>query len=396
MLTLILAAAVAAAAPVPRQTEADAYTRYELLAPGSAKFRILYEVTATRAGATAYLNPIRRGSVATDERVSDPVTGKPLQHATVSAEAAKAEGAGGGAADEYLRVQLARPVPAEGGGGRVLIDKTYEDAKSYSVGEGGVITFTRPLGIKRNSVVLPKGYELISSSFPSQVLQEGDGRTKVSFWNATPSEAAVTIRARPASRPLSTRSAAAARIDERAHQTRDIVYFLQPPETHAFSLYHDYTEAKPGVDHYVNVVRTGSVVKDPSGRDLDTGEALTPVVLKGDAITAARISEPGLTVTPEAEVVVFRFAPVPAGGSKRLRFSETYTDADRYTVKDGELYWHRAFGRAHNAVVLPAGWALTVSSAPCTVSELPDGRTRLDFTNPRLDEVDTTILAHRR
>ena len=29
----------------PRQTQADDYTRYELLLPGSGKFRILYEVT---------------------------------------------------------------------------------------------------------------------------------------------------------------------------------------------------------------------------------------------------------------------------------------------------------------------------------------------------------------
>ena len=32
------------------QTQSDDYTRYELLAPGTAKFRILYEVTATTPG----------------------------------------------------------------------------------------------------------------------------------------------------------------------------------------------------------------------------------------------------------------------------------------------------------------------------------------------------------
>ena len=55
----------------PRQTEGDAYTRYELLAPGSAKFLIIYEVTATTPGATYFYNPIRKGSVATDESVVD-------------------------------------------------------------------------------------------------------------------------------------------------------------------------------------------------------------------------------------------------------------------------------------------------------------------------------------
>ena len=62
----------------PRQSEGDAYTRYELLAPGSAKFRIIYEVTATTSGANYYFNPIRKGSVATDESVIDRASGKPL------------------------------------------------------------------------------------------------------------------------------------------------------------------------------------------------------------------------------------------------------------------------------------------------------------------------------
>jgi len=55
------------------QTETDEYTRYELLAPGSAKFKITYEVTATTAGAKYYYNPIRKGSTATEESVLDAV-----------------------------------------------------------------------------------------------------------------------------------------------------------------------------------------------------------------------------------------------------------------------------------------------------------------------------------
>jgi len=29
-------------------------------------------------------------------------------------------------------------------------------------------------------------------------------------------------------------------------KTRDIVYFLKEPESHAFRLYYDYTESRPG------------------------------------------------------------------------------------------------------------------------------------------------------
>ena len=54
---------------------------------------------------------------------------------------------------EYIRVKLARPVPREGET-RILIDKTYYDTSSYRV-VGDTITFVRPLGIKRNAIVLP-------------------------------------------------------------------------------------------------------------------------------------------------------------------------------------------------------------------------------------------------
>ena len=71
VMVIAVASADAQTAEPTRQTEADAYTRYELLAPGSAKFRIVYEVTATTTGARYYYNPIRKGSVASDERVID-------------------------------------------------------------------------------------------------------------------------------------------------------------------------------------------------------------------------------------------------------------------------------------------------------------------------------------
>jgi hypothetical protein len=57
--------------------------------------------------------------------------------------------------------------------------------------------------------------------------------------------------------------------------------------------------------------------------------------------------------------------------------------------------WDRSFGRPRNAVVLPAGWYLTNSSIPATVSETPDGRIRLDFWNARPDEIAVLITAKR-
>ena len=56
------------------QTETDEYTRYELLDPASASFKIYYEVTATTAGAKFFYNPIRKGSTASEEGVLDAMT----------------------------------------------------------------------------------------------------------------------------------------------------------------------------------------------------------------------------------------------------------------------------------------------------------------------------------
>jgi hypothetical protein len=394
-LTALMAiVATIASAQSPPQTESDAYTRYELLAPGSAKFRIIYEVTATTAGATYYFNPIRKGSVASNESVFDRATGKPLQFDVVGAAVAQAGGVRNrDTSQTYIRVKLARPVAAAGGEARVLIDKTYEDTTSYFM-RGDTLVFTRPLGIKRDAIVLPAGYEIISSNFPSQVLQEADGRIGISFWNASPAEAPVTLRARPSKKLGPAISSVAKRLDERAHQNREIVYFLQQPETHAFDLYHDYTESRVGTATYINEVRGGSTVSKPSARDLDTGEELKWEILKGDAITQAKLNV--ANVTPQSEIVVFRFPPVKQGESIRIRMFETYTDTVRYKLTADELVWDRSFGRPANAVVLPAGWVLTNSSIPATVSTMADGRVRLDFINPRPDEIATLITARRR
>ncbi len=173
----------------------DDYTRYELLAPETASFKIVYDVTAVTAGAKSFFNPIRKGSEASDESVIDLMTGGTLKFHEVTG--AEARDAGLDRADldtHYIQVELARPVP-EGGEARIRILKTYKDAKSY-YREGDLIVFNRPLGIKRNAVVLPKGYALVSANIPVQVIEESDGRISVSFMNANPGEAPLIVKAR--------------------------------------------------------------------------------------------------------------------------------------------------------------------------------------------------------
>jgi len=184
-----------ATAAQPAESDADDYTRYELLAPETAQFRIVYEVTAIAPGAAYYFNPIRKGSEASDEAVYDRMSGKPLRFEVVSGADARAAGEAKADLDtRYIKVQLPRPVPS-GGEVRLRIDKTYRDPKSYFV-EGERLVFSRSLGVKRNSVVLPAGYELVACNVPAQVLQEPDGRIMVSFMNAGPDAASVVIKAR--------------------------------------------------------------------------------------------------------------------------------------------------------------------------------------------------------
>lgn len=185
----------ALAAPQGAQTEADEYTRYELLAPEGARFRILYEVSATTAGARAYFNPIRKGSAASNAAVYDRMTGRALPFTIVSGAEAREGGHPEADPDTpHIRVELPRPVP-KGGQVRLLVDKTYQDSASYFQ-EGPLIVFSRTLSIKRNAILLPRGYELVACNVPAQLLSEADGRILVSFMNPFPFEATVVVKAR--------------------------------------------------------------------------------------------------------------------------------------------------------------------------------------------------------
>src|SRR5262249_44368758 len=334
---------------------------------------------------------------AKDDAVVDVMTGAPLKYEQVT---------------NGIQVHFARPVPPDGGQARLRITKTYKDAKSYHRA-GDAIVFERSIGLRRAAFVLPAGYRLTECSVPSQVLADTAGRIRISFMNQAPGPAALVIKARPgaqtgdAGRPRALTSARSweapppqgpterARLAERAHQDRDIVYFLQQPSTNAFSLYHDYTESREGVDKYLNVVRTGSTVSKPSAKILDTGEVLTGDILTGAQMKAAGIDAGAEQIADDQQVVVTRFAPVKKGQSVRLRLSETYTAPQSYRLDGDELVFERSLGRPRNSVVLPAGWYLTALSIPAVVRQTPDSLTRVDFVNGRPDSVDVLMKGKR-
>ena len=176
---------------------ADEFTLYELLPPDTHSFVITYDVTVTREGQQYFFNPIRPGSTATKERVIERATGKDLKFETVSGKDAKATGDISPRTpdgDLFLKVTLPGPVP-KGGQTRIRIFKTYTDAPSYYE-KDSLLIFDRPLGIKRNVVVLPQGWELISSASPAVISTDTDGRVRLSFVNDRDNQLPVKIAAR--------------------------------------------------------------------------------------------------------------------------------------------------------------------------------------------------------
>ena len=358
------------------------------------------EVAVTTPGATQWVMPLPAEGPA-KVAVTDMMTNQPLKYVLAQKSA--------------LRVTLARPIVGEGGQARIRIAVTFTDPREYRPARtgGDEATFVGKAIAPRGSIVLPAGYRLTQCNVPSQVLALADGRTQVSFMYQGPAPSSLQIGMRPgaqtgdAAKPKPLTNARSweppptqgpterARLSERAAQDRDIVYFLQPPDTHAFSLYHDYTETREGSDKYLNVVRTGSKVSAPSGVVLDTGEAMKVDVLKGSEVAAAGIDMGGQQVAPDQEVVVFRYPAVKAGQSLRLRLSETYTAPESYRVDGDDLIFERSLGRPRNSVVLPKGWYLTALSIPGVIRQTPGGETRIDFVNPRPDGLDVFLKGRK-
>lgn len=397
---VLSASALLAQAPLPG--EQDAYTRIELLSADKGVFKVTFDVAVTTAGAKQFMSPLWQGTQVTQITATDLMSGQSLTAGV------RVMGSGQ-AARSSLVVTLLRPVPKDGQG-RIRIEFEARNTDMFKASAPNAF-FTTVLRAPRGTVVLPAGFEVQSCDVPAQVLTEADGRTAISYMHQMPPDATMTVTMRagiPAGaaaapkaltnarswEPAGQKPTERARLTERATQDRDIVYFLQQPSTNAFALYHDYTEVRPGTDKYINVVRAGSKVSNPSAYILDTGEVLKHEVLRGEAITAAKIDAG--TVTPESEVVVIHFPPVKPGQSMRLRISETYTHPESYRLDGADLVFERNLGRARNSVVLPSGWYLTASSIPAVVRQTPDGLTRLDFVNGRPEGIDVYIKGRKR
>lgn len=388
ILSFAFATCLALAAPVHAQSS---YTLYELLEPGSAKFKITYDVSTARAGAEYYLNPIRAGSIATDESVWDLSTGDELFFEVITGAQAKAERLASPRTpdeNEYIKVHLGRAIP-EGGEARLRIIKTYEDPESYWV-EDDTVVFDRGLGIRANAVVLPPGYELVSSRTPGIAGTTEDGRIKVSLLNDRDDSLAVRVVGR-----RTATSPAPPSGNHRSEQTREITYWLMEPSTHQFRISHDFTVDTPGQQYVHSFVRAGSTVSAAEVWDVDAGAKLETTNVTGAEVNALGFYA---NTYDDDQVVVQSelLAQIGDGESTRVRVVETYTDDERYYMDGEELVWDRSLGRPYNTVKLPPGWMLTGVSVPAIVSEDDDGLVSLRFINIRNDAIQVVIRAKQR
>jgi hypothetical protein len=330
----------------------DAYTGYTLLEPGSDRFRIRYFTETSRAGATELVNATRGGSEGGDIEVYDPRTGNPLPFTY------EEEGDG-----HAIHARLTTPVP-EGGTGRVLIYKTYEDSRTYQLHReanprydirAGDITWVRSLAGYRLGVVLPKGYALLSSNVAAHVSTTSSGQVALHFANPSGLSNPLTVHARP-----TTVAFTPAPYTDVFFDDVKTLYDLDAPASHRIRVDQVYSEYRRGGTPTLPLL-AHAALDDLRVIDLDTAR---PLPTSGSGAAA--------TVGLEVPIVNER-------QSAHLEVTGTLVD-DGYRVEDGVLVFDRELRGLRNTVLLPAGWEVSAVSQAATIG-VHDGRAFVALIN---------------
>jgi hypothetical protein len=308
----------------------EAYTQYEILEPGSEAFAITYLLESGRAGATEITNATRAGSKGTNISVFDPRTGQPVKFTYDLNEAN----------NQYaIRATLPFPVP-EGGIGRVLIYKTYTDARTYQV-NGDNIVWVRSLSGYRLGVVLPKGYAFVSSNVAAQMSTLPDGRLKLAFANPSGQPNNLTIHAKK-----TTAAFTPSPYKDMFFDDIKTLYDLGAPETGKFNVEQIYSDPRKGATAALDVL-SYLALSDLKVIDLDTARLLTAVK-----------SGKGMAVKLE----------VPITNDKQsAHLKVTGVGSDGYKLVNGELVFDRVLHGLRNTVILPAGYEVTGVSQSATI-----------------------------
>ena len=341
----------------------DAYTQYEILEPGSSAFRIMFLPEIARVGATELVNATRGGSEGSGIEVYDPRTGEPL--------AFTYEGQGDAHA---IRAQLPRPVP-EGGVGRVLIYKTYTDARTYNVYdsansrfgvEPGDITWTRSLSGYRLGVLLPRGFSLLSSNVAAQIGTTDDGRIKLHFANPSGVANLLTVHARRM--PFAHTPS---RLADVFFDDVKTLYDLGDPTVHRIAVQQVYSDYRKGTALPLDLL-SYAPLSPFTVVDLDTGR---PLATSGSQVSL------DVPITNDRQ-------------SAHLEVRGTLTD-DGYRVIEGELVFDRTVKGLRNTILLPAGWQLSSVSQSATVG-IFEGRVFVALINLNHENSYRVVVRARR
>lgn len=322
----------------------EAYTQYEILAPGTEQFAITYMLESTRAGATTITNATRPGSEGTDVSVFDPRTGQPVTF--TYGEQPNGEHA--------IVATLPAPIP-EGGIGRVLIYKTYKDARTYQV-HGDDLVWVRSLAGYRLGVLLPKGYAFTSANIAAQMSTTADGRLKLSFASPSGGSNNLTIHAHKTSAIMAPR----AYTDMFADDIKTL-YTLEAPETGKIDVEQTYSDTRKGATATIDALGYMALT-DLKIIDLDTARTLAP--RKNGTVTSVTL---GVPITNDKQSAHLRVTGVIADGS--------------YKMGNGELVFSRTLKGLRNTVVLPAGWDVTAVSQSATIGRTRDGKAFVALVN---------------
>ncbi len=345
----------------------DAYTEYALLEPGSEQFRIRFLTEETRVGATELINATRGGSEGTDVEVYDPRTGKPLVFTyEVNGES------------HAIHAKLTAPVPT-GGIGRVLIYKTYKDARTYQhypdantpFGvQPGDISWVRSLSGYRLGVILPKGYAYLSSNVAAQMSTLPDGRLKLHFANPSGLSNPLTVHARKTTTQFSPTPYTDMFLDD-----IKTLYDLGEPETHAIKVEQFYSDARMGAELPLDLLGYAAL-SDVTVVDLDTAKPLA-TTQKGNA-THVKLDVP---ITNDKQ-------------SAHLKLNGKLTDAG-YTVSNGVLRFDRTLKGLRNTILLPAGWDISSVSQSGTVG-VYQGRVFVALINLNAENAYRVVLTAKK
>lgn len=345
----------------------DAYTEYALLEPGSEQFRIRFFTEEPRVGATELVNATRGGSEGTDVEVYDPRTGKPLVFTyEVNGD------------NHAIHATLTAPVPA-GGIGRVLIFKTYKDARTYqyypeaNVQYGiqtGDISWVRSLSGYRLGVILPKGYAFLSSSIAAQMSTLPDGRLKLHFANPSGLSNPFTIHARKTTAEFVPTPFTDMFIDD-----VKTLYDLDEPTTHTIKVEQIYTDARKGKELPLDLMSYAPLT-DVTVIDLDTAKPL-------DALRKGK-----------ATMVKLEVPIVNDKQSAHLKVTGPLTDPT-YTVTNGVLRFDRQMKGLRNTILLPAGWEIASVSQSATYG-MYQGRAFVSLVNLNSENAYRVAITARK